>query len=136
MASSLSIGDLAQQVGVNVETIRYYERIGLMPPPNRTRSGRRAYDESGLRALRFLRHARDLGFSIEETRLLLRQRNADDACVHVKAIAKKRLEELRAEMRRASEIEQMLSQAVENCAGTGSAVECTVLKILERAAPR
>ncbi len=131
MEDALSIGDLAREIGVNVETIRYYERIGLMTRPKRSNAGRRVYQESELRTLRFVRQARELGFSIDEIRALLRHRNAVDACVHVKSLAKQRLENLRAEMRRAVEIERLLAEAVETCSGAGPANECTVLKILE-----
>jgi MerR family transcriptional regulator, mercuric resistance operon regulatory protein len=133
MEGALSIGDLAHQVGVNVETIRYYERIGLMARPKRSNAGRRVYEETDLQTLRFVRQARELGFSLDEIRSLLKHRTAEDACVHVKALAKQRLENVRAEMRRAAEIERLLAEAVETCSGAGPAAECTVLKILEAA---
>jgi MerR family mercuric resistance operon transcriptional regulator len=131
MEGAFSIGELAQQVGVNVETIRYYERIGLMARPKRSNAGRRVYHQSGLQTLRFVRHARELGFSLDDIRSLLKHRNAEDACVHVKVLAERRLENLRAEMRRALEVERLLAQAVETCSGSGPATECTVLQILE-----
>ena len=65
-----SIGELAHRSGVNIETIRYYEREGLMPRPSRTRSGRRAYAPGDLKTLTFIRKARDLGFSLDEIRSL------------------------------------------------------------------
>jgi DNA-binding transcriptional MerR regulator len=71
MEGAFSIGELAQQVGVNVETIRYYERIGLMARPKRSNAGRRVYHQSGLQTLRFVRHARELGFSLDDIRSLL-----------------------------------------------------------------
>jgi len=130
MQGAFTIGDLARRVGVNTETIRYYERVGLMPRPKRTSGGQRSYDESDLQTLGFIRRARELGFHIEDTRELLALRGADEACTIVKAIAQRQLEKVRAEVRRASEVERILSNAVGSCAG-GRAGDCTVLKILE-----
>ena len=67
----VAIGALSSQTGVNIETIRYYEKIGLMPPPARTQGGYRQYGESHVQRLRFIRRGRDLGFSIESIRALL-----------------------------------------------------------------
>ena len=132
MNSEITIGDLARRVGVNIETIRYYERIGLMPRPERTLTGRRMYDESDLRTLAFIRKARELGFHIEDTRALLALRGADDGCTDVKTIASRHLDKERAELRRAAEVERILSEAVGHCGG-GPASGCTVLKVLEDA---
>ena len=66
-----TIGGLARRSGVNIETIRYYEREGLMPRPPRTMGGRRAYAPSDLKTLTFIRKARDIGFTLEDTRTLL-----------------------------------------------------------------
>ena len=66
MSGEITIGGLAHRVGVNIETIRYYERIGLMPRPERRSSGRRTYNESAVRTLAFIRKARELSFSIED----------------------------------------------------------------------
>jgi MerR family mercuric resistance operon transcriptional regulator len=112
MQGAYTIGDLARRLGVNIETIRYYERVGLMPPPRRTSGRQRTYQEGDLRTLGFIRKARELGFHIEDTRALLALRGADEACTDVKAIAQRQLEKVRAELRSA----------------------CTVLKVLERAA--
>jgi MerR family mercuric resistance operon transcriptional regulator len=133
MQRTLTIGELARRIGVNVETIRYYERAGLMPRPKRTSGGRRSYDESDVRTLYFIRKARDLGFDIQDARALLALREADEACNDVRAIAQRQLEKVRAEMHRASEIERILSDAVGRCAG-GPASACTVLEVLEHAA--
>jgi MerR family mercuric resistance operon transcriptional regulator len=131
MQGAFTIGDLARRIGVNIETIRYYERVGLMPRPQRTSGGQRVYDESDLRRLGFIRKARELGFQIEDTRALVALRGADDACTDVKAIAERQLAKVRAEMRRAGEVERILADAVGRCAGGH---ECTVLSVLEPAA--
>ena len=134
MQSAFTIGDLARRIGVNIETIRYYERVGLMPRPRRTPTGRRAYDESDLRTLGFIRKARELGFHIEDTRTLLSCRGAQGgACGEVKTIARRRLERVRAEVRRGAEVERILSDAVGRCGGE-PASGCGVLKVLEHSA--
>jgi MerR family mercuric resistance operon transcriptional regulator len=130
MQGMFTIGDVSRRVGVNIETIRYYERVGLMPPPKRTSGGQRSYDESDLRTLGFIRKARELGFHIQDTRALLALRGADDACTDVKAIAQRQLEKVRAEVNWANEVERILSNAVGSCTG-GGASDCTVLTILE-----
>ena len=67
----LPIGDAARQSGVTIETIRYYEREGVVPPPDRSASGRRLYDAAGIARLRFIKRCRDLGFSLSVTKTLL-----------------------------------------------------------------
>jgi DNA-binding transcriptional MerR regulator len=71
-AENLPIGELSKRTGVNIETIRYYERVKMLAPPPRTASGRRVYDSTDLRILVFIRRARELGFSLDEIRALLR----------------------------------------------------------------
>lgn len=69
--SPINIGGLSQRTGVNIETIRYYEKTGLLPPPARSQGGFRQYDDQHVRLLRFIRRGRDLGFSIGSIRTLL-----------------------------------------------------------------
>src|SRR5262249_33044200 len=71
-AENLLIGELSKRSGVNIETIRYYERVNILVPPPRTGSGRRVYDSTALRILVFVRRSRELGFSLDEIRALLR----------------------------------------------------------------
>ena len=133
MSGELTIGGLAHRVGVNIETIRYYERIGLMPRASRKSNGRRIYDERGVSTLAFIRKARELGFSLEDTRALLQLRGTDDGCNDVKAIASRQLEKVRVDVRRALEVERILSGAIERCPG-GATINCTILKVLENTA--
>ena len=132
MQDGLTIGELARRVGVNIETIRYYERAGLMPPPPRTQGGRRKYSESDVKTLAFIRKARALGFHLEDTRTLLRLRGPDNACSDVTQIAQRHLAEVQAELRRVAEVERILSQALAQCRG-GTTRACPVLKVLENA---
>ena len=87
-AENLPIGELSKQSGVNIETIRYYERVKMLAPPPRTASGRRVYDLTDLRILVFIRRSRELGFSLDEIRALLRLGGPEKAsCREVREIA-------------------------------------------------
>ena len=93
--SALSIGDLARATGSKVETIRYYERIGLLPAPARTAGGQRAYAPEHLRRLAFVRRARDLGFGLDQARALLDlAQQPERDCTAVDADARVRLAEV------------------------------------------
>jgi DNA-binding transcriptional MerR regulator len=88
---SVAIGLASKHSGVKVPTIRYYEQIGLLPKPVRTKSNRRRYDPADLRRLIFIRHARDMGFEIDSIRALLSiQDNPDQSCQAVDEIARAR----------------------------------------------
>jgi hypothetical protein len=83
--AELTIGRLAARTGVNIETIRYYERIGMIPPPPRSAGGQRRYEESHLRRLCFVRRCRELGFPLEEIRALLTLVDGGDySCAEVR----------------------------------------------------
>lgn len=131
--TKLTIGQLAQRVGVNVETIRYYEREGLMPRPFRTPNGRRSYGEAETKRLRFIRKARELDFSIEDTRALLAIQDTEGRCEDAQAIAKKQLAQIRNKMLKAIEAEQLLAAALSRCPG-GEAASCSVLTLLQTSA--
>jgi MerR family mercuric resistance operon transcriptional regulator len=96
-AEHLPIGKISRLSGVNIETIRYYERIKMLPMPQRTASGRRVYGATELRTLAFIRRSRELGFSLNEIRALLRLGAPGMAsCSEVKVIAAHHLEDIRA----------------------------------------
>jgi len=130
MKRDLSIGDAAERSGVSIETIRYYEREGVIPRAPRTQSGRRSYAPCDLETLTFIRNARELGFSLDDTRALLALRGPDHRCTDVKAIAERHLVAVRAKMRRIIEVERILSDAVARCPG-GRTKDCTLLAVLE-----
>lgn len=127
-----TIGEISGRSGVPIETIRYYEREGVIPQPPRTTSGRRVYEPADLKTLTFIRKARELGFNLEEVRSLLALRGPDNCCTDVKAIAQKHLERVRAQKARIIEVERLLSDAVNRCPG-GRTINCTLLEILEKA---
>ena len=132
MTDEVSIGDLARRTGVGIETIRYYERIRLMPQVRRSSGGRRKYRDDDVKTLAFIKKARDLNFRLEDIRALLALRGPDQECSDVKKIAQRHLEQVRAELRRTAEVERILAEAVTDCPG-GKTAACTVLKILESA---
>ncbi|AMN40473.1 MerR family transcriptional regulator [Rhodoplanes sp. Z2-YC6860] len=125
-----TIGEISRLSGVSIETVRYWEREGLVPRPPRTTSGRRVYAPSDLKTLKFIRNSRDLGFSLEAIRDLLALRGPDNSCADVKAIAQKHLEHVRTQMARITKVESVLADAVARCPG-GKTVDCTLLEILE-----
>jgi len=97
MGKHFRIGDLSRISGVNVETIRYYERIGLIAPPPRSPSGYRRYDDGAVRRLRFIRRGRELGFGIDEIRTLLQLAgHPDQPCDQADALARAHLQDVEA----------------------------------------
>ena len=128
--AALTIGGLASAAGVNLETVRYYERIGLMPSPGRTTGGHRAYEPEHVRRLAFIRRARELGFSIEDIRALLALAEpANGSCMQVRNIAQAHLHEVRAKLADLAKLERILANTVSKCSG-GPAPRCPVLDML------
>jgi MerR family mercuric resistance operon transcriptional regulator len=127
-----TIGRLAEAAGVNLETVRYYERIGLMPAPDRTTGGHRVYLPDHQRRLTFIRRARELGFGIDDVRMLLGLAEpAQRGCEDVKAVAGAHLEQVRAKIADLVRLESILADTVSRCSATSSAPTCAVLKMLE-----
>jgi Cu(I)-responsive transcriptional regulator len=130
VTGSLSIGDLARAAGTKAETVRYYERIGLLPAPARTSGNYRAYARSHLERLSFIRRARDLGFSLDQVRALLRL--ADDrsqSCAEVDRIAKLHLAEVERKIADLASLGEELRQLIEKCRH-GTIAECRILDAL------
>ena len=130
-AEGLTIGKLSGLTGVNIETVRYYERIRMLPAPPRSLSGRRIYDSTHLRMLVFIRRSRELGFSLDEIRALIRLGGpARATCREVREIAAHHLEDVRAKLRDLKKLERLLASTVAKCSGR-TAPECPVLDILD-----
>jgi MerR family mercuric resistance operon transcriptional regulator len=125
-----TIGELARLTDVGIETIRYYERIGLMPRPPRTDGGRRAFGASSVNTLNFIRRCRELGFRLDDVRALLALRGAQPCCTDVKSIASRHLETVRAKLRDLAEMEANLAGLVARCSGDATS-ECPVLDALD-----
>jgi len=127
----LTIGTLARRTGTKVQTIRYYEQIGLMPEPGRTEGGQRRYGEGDLDRLAFIRHARQLGFPLEAIRELLDlSDHPTRPCAEADAIAARQLREVERKMARLQALQNELSRMVEECRG-GAAARCRVLEVLK-----
>ena len=123
----LSSGALARQAGVNVETIRYYENIELMPEPIRADNGYRVYGETGLKRLSFIRRCRELGFSLDEVRGLLGLVDGGDyTCAEVRDLSVVRLGDVRQKIRDLRKMERTLKQMVSQCDG-GLVPECPIV---------
>ncbi len=130
-----AIGRLSQRTGTKVETIRYYERVGLLRPAARSAGGYRLYGVEHLKRLTFIRRARGLGFSIDEVRTLLKL--ADERkrpCAEVRVVAEAHLEDVRTKVADLRAMERVLNDTVARCAkGTGS--HCPVIEALYREVP-
>jgi MerR family transcriptional regulator, mercuric resistance operon regulatory protein len=125
-----AIGEMSRQTGVNIETIRYYERIGLMPKPDRTAGGNRQYDQDQLKRLYFLRRARDLGFSLEEIRGLFEMVDRKDfTCSEVHDLTVNHLISVREKISNLTRLEKALSAMVAECS-RGDVPECPILETM------
>jgi MerR family transcriptional regulator, mercuric resistance operon regulatory protein len=135
-AENAAIGELSRLTGVKIETIRYYERIKMLPAPPRTTSGRRVYSSTDVRILAFIRRARELGFSLDEIRALLRLGGPEKAsCRQVREIAAHHLEGIRAKLGDLRKLERLLAKTVARCSGK-MAPDCPVLDILDVQRPK
>lgn len=127
---AFAIGELSRLTGVNIETIRYYERIGILPAPPRSASGRRIYGDAEWRVLAFIRRGRELGFSMPEIRALLDLGAPTKAsCSEVRDIASAHLASVRARIADLARLEAVLAEAVAQCVGDKAPV-CPVLDVL------
>ncbi len=127
---TLTIGRLATAAGVNLETVRYYERIGLMSPPDRTPGGHRSYEPEHRARLAFIRRARELGFSLGDVRTLLALAEpGQQSCAEVKAIAADHLHDVHAKIADLSRLASVLDEAVRRC-GDGDVPDCPVIQVL------
>lgn len=126
----MQIGELARASGCRVVTIRYYERIGVLPPPMRAVNNYRQYGDTHLRRLRFVRRTRDLGFSLDDVRKMLSLVDGGDyTCDDMCALAQGHLAEVRARMEDLNRMEAALTDLVARCDG-GATPDCSMLESL------
>lgn len=130
MAGELSIGGLARNTGCKVQTIRYYEQIGLMPEPLRTTGNQRRYDLFHSERLAFIRHSRELGFTLHAIRQLL-ELSDDPAqpCENVDAIAKDQLKEVDRRIASLQALKTELKRMITQCRG-GKVGDCRIIRVL------
>ena len=127
----IAIGEAARQSGVPIETIRYYEREGVVPAPRRAANGRRVYSETEVGRLRFIKRCRDLGFSITEAKgLLSLSEGENDNCAMVKDIGTAHLFAVRSKIAELKALEAALEQLTANC--RDGSVSCQMLEALAR----
>lgn len=129
---SMTIGALAEAAGVNVPTVRYYERRGIIPRPPRTSSGYRRYDQAFLDRIRFIRRAQELGFTLEEIGDLLALRVDDRrACSIVEEATRAKLADVQAKIRDLQRLRNVLNRLVRSCQEREPTNECPILAVLE-----
>ena len=124
----MRIGELAGSVDVNVETIRYYQRIELLELPEKPYGGMRSYNDQDLQRLRFIRRAQQLGFSLEEIQELLELSSSD--CERVEKLAAAKLSQVKAKLSQLHRIESILAKTVEQCARRKSNQPCPIIETL------
>lgn len=129
-ATSFTRGELAKATGCNLETIRYYEKTGMMPDPPRTAAGHRIYGQSHIQRLRFILRARELGFAIDEIKGLLGLVDGGtQTCGEVKALTERHLSDVRRKIEDLRRIEKVLAATAGQCSGE-DVPECPVLEAL------
>ena len=134
-AQAFSIGELSRLTGVNAETIRYYEKIGMLPIPPRSGSGRRIYGPTERRALAFVRRSRNLGFTLDEIRALLKLGGPDKApCAQVRNIASLHLSDVRGKIADLRRLERVLAETIGKCSN-GRAPRCPIIEVLDAGRP-
>jgi MerR family mercuric resistance operon transcriptional regulator len=121
-------GELARSVAVSIETIRYYQRIGLLTLPERPCGGMRSYGDEDLQRLRFIRRAQHLGFSLEDIRELLELSGSD--CGRVEQLALEKLNLVKAKLRQLRKIESILAKTVKECSSRKGNEPCPIIETL------
>jgi MerR family transcriptional regulator, mercuric resistance operon regulatory protein len=127
----IPIGELSRLTGVNIETIRYYEKIKMLRAPPRTEGGRRVYGPAETRLLAFIRRGRELGFGLEDIRALLALGAPGKAsCADAREIAAHHLDEIRSKIADLRKLERLLAKTIAQCSGT-RVPDCPILDILD-----
>jgi MerR family copper efflux transcriptional regulator len=132
-----TIGEIARRVGIGVETVRFYEREGLVAPPPRSEAGYRLYPEEAVERLRFVRRAKELGFTLEQIRGLLQLRVGEGAaCDAARGVAVARLEDVEARIADLRRIADALSRLITACEVQEGGSDCPILAALAPEVPR
>jgi Hg(II)-responsive transcriptional regulator len=128
----MTIGELARRIGVNTQTIRFYEREGLVPAPRRRASGYRQYAPAMVERVRFIRAAKAVGFTLEEIADLLSLRVRRGAsCARVRARAEAKLADIDAKLEQLRGMRAVLAEMVESCSGRCAIKDCAILEAIE-----
>ena len=130
--AQLKIGELAEQGEVNLQTIRYYEREGLLPKPPRLASGYRVFSSDAVRRVRFIKRAQELGFSLKEIKELLSIRlDPASDCSGVRRLAKAKVTDIEQKIRTLQAMRKVLGKLATACPGRGPLNECPILESFE-----
>ncbi len=130
MSNRLSIGQMAQAGNCKVQTIRYYEEVGLLAKPKRSEGNQRIYTLQDRERLNFIRHSRELGFSLDQIRqLLFLNDNPNHACSEVDQIARRHLKEVDSKIERLQNLQKELQRMITQCRGERVA-DCRIIKVL------
>ena len=133
----LKVGEVAQRAGVNLQTVHYYERRGLLPKPPRTDSNYRAYPADAVLRVRFIKRAQDLGFTLKEIQELLSLRAAPRArCGDVCERAEAKVRDIDEKVRTLQAMRTALTKLVGECSGSGPVTKCPILEALDSEANR
>jgi Hg(II)-responsive transcriptional regulator len=129
---TLRTGEVAAQAGVNVQTLRYYERRGLLKEPERRQSGYREYPPDAVQLIRFIKRAQEIGFTLTEIEDLLRLRSDQRAsCSDVRAAAQEKIDDIEQKIRSLRAMKRALGVLVSSCTSDGSTRECPILEALD-----
>ncbi len=129
---TLTIGKLAKTANVNVETIRYYEKRGLISKPQRRESGYREYSEETIKRIQFIKHAKELGFSLKEIHELLSLKlDPKTSCSKVKNRAEVKISDIEEKVKTLQRMKKALVKLTRACSGKGPVIECPILEALE-----
>ena len=128
----LKIGEVAERGGVNLQTIRYYEREKLLPEPPRLASGYRVYPDHTVKRVRFIKRAQEIGFTLAEIRELLAIRiDADRDSSEIRALAQAKINDIEEKIRTLQQMKQALERMTQRCPGCGPANECPILESID-----
>lgn len=129
---SLKVGEVAKQAGVNLQTIHYYERRGLLPKPPRTGSNYRAYPTDAVLRVRFIKRAQELGFTLKEIKELLSLRAAPRTrCSDVRRRAEAKVQDIDEKVRTLQAMRRALTKLIGECSGSGPVTECPIVEALD-----
>ena len=129
----MKIGEVAKAAGIGIDAIRFYERQGLIPEPARRPSGYRVYSPDVVLSLRFIRRAKELGFSLKEiSELLWLENTAEATAAEVRKLAATKLEDIEERIRALQRMRRALKKATESCTGRGPTSSCSILQALSR----
>lgn len=132
MSDELKIGQVAKRAGISIEAIRFYEKQGLLEKPPRSKSGYRRYCPETIARIKFIKRAKELGFSLKEISELLSLRVAPDTtCSMVKDRAGTKIRDIENKIENLKKIRDALVKLVSSCRGTGSTSQCPILDFLE-----